>query len=208
MSTTRKFTEAQLEDAIIRLLGDQGYPHVCGTELVRDPGDVLIRSDLRAFLAQRYASDNITAGEIDSILRQLDALNSLDLYDSNKTICKWVADGFLLKREDRNEKDLYIQLIDYAGLPCGRVGRSGDPEERSHFRADRLFGDGNIYKIVNQLEIEGSEKRIPDAILYVNGLPLVVFEFKSAIRENATLHDGYVQLTTRYVRDIPELMKY
>ncbi|MCK5246769.1 type I restriction endonuclease subunit R, partial [Candidatus Bipolaricaulota bacterium] len=40
------------------------------------------------------------------------------------------------------------------------------------------------------------------------GLPLVVFEFKSAIREEATIHDAYVQLTTRYVRDIPELMKY
>ncbi len=36
----------------------------------------------------------------------------------------------------------------------------------------------------------------------------MVFEFKSAIREEATLHDAYVQLTTRYTRDIPELMKY
>jgi len=35
-----------------------------------------------------------------------------------------------------------------------------------------------------------------------------VFEFKSATREQATLHDAYVQLTTRYCRDIPELMKY
>ena len=70
------------------------------------------------------------------------------------------------------------------------------------------YDDHNIYKVVNQLEIEGREKRIPGAILYINGLPLVVFEFKSAIRENATLHDAYKQLTTRYVRDIPELMKY
>jgi type I restriction enzyme R subunit len=35
-----------------------------------------------------------------------------------------------------------------------------------------------------------------------------VFEFKSAIREEATIHDAYVQLTTRYRRDIPELFKY
>ena len=45
-------------------------------------------------------------------------------------------------------------------------------------------------------------------ILYINGLPLVLFEFKSAIREEATIHDAYVQLTTRYTRDIPELLKY
>jgi len=36
----------------------------------------------------------------------------------------------------------------------------------------------------------------------------VVFEFKSAIREDATLHDAYKQLTVRYQRDIPELFKY
>ncbi len=29
---------------------------------------------------------------------------------------KLVADGFLLKREDRNQKDLYVQLIDYGVL--------------------------------------------------------------------------------------------
>ena len=65
-------------------------------------------------------------------------------------------------------------------------------------------------KIVNQLEIEGrEEKRIPDGILYINGLPLVVFEFKSAIREDeATIHDAYVQLTTRYRRDIPQLFVF
>ena len=37
---------------------------------------------------------------------------------------------------------------------------------------------------------------------------MVVFEFKSAVRENATLHDAFSQLTVRYARDIPELMKY
>jgi len=67
---------------------------------------------------------------------------------------------------------------------------------------------GNIFKMVNQLEIYGSEKRIPDGILYINGLPLVVFEFKSAIREEATIHDAFIQLTVRYKRDIPELFKY
>ena len=55
--------------------------------------------------------------------------------------------------------------------------------------------DQNIYKIVNQLEIQGFEKRIPDGILYINGLPLVVFEFKSAIRDETTIHDAYMQLT-------------
>lgn len=58
------------------------------------------------------------------------------------------------------------------------------------------------------MEIVGFEKRIPDSILYINGLPLVVFEFKSAMREDCTIHDAYIQLTVRYKRDIPELLKY
>jgi len=68
--------------------------------------------------------------------------------------------------------------------------------------------DHNIYKFVNQLEIVGTERRIPDGIIYVNGLPVVVFEFKTAIQENTTIHNAYIQLTTRYKRDIPELFKY
>lgn len=69
-------------------------------------------------------------------------------------------------------------------------------------------GRHNRYRIVNQLEIEGQSLRVPDGILYINGLPLVVFEFKSAIREEATLFQAFEQLTVRYKRDIPELMKY
>ena len=62
---------------------------------------------------------------------------------------------------------------------------------------------------MNQLEIQGREhNRIPDGIVYINGIPLVVLELKSAIKENTTIEDAYKQLTVRYRRDIPELFKY
>ena len=179
-----KFTEAKLEQAIIQKLGNLGYPYVSGADISRDPSEVLIKADLQQFLATQYGSERITQTEIDSVIRRLTQYSAFDLYESNKAIMKMIADGFLLKREDRSQKDLYIQLIDYSSA------------------------DSNIYKIVNQLEILGYEKRIPDGILYINGLPLVVFEFKSAIRTEATIHDAFVQLTTRYKRDIPELFKY
>jgi len=179
-----KFTEAQLEQAFIDLLGKEGYPHVLGNEITRNPDEVLIVEDLRDFLSKQYASNNITNSEIEGIIRELQKLPSSDIYESNKTFMKWVRDGFILKREDASEKDLYIQFVDYEN------------------------SDQNTYKIVNQLEIIGYEKRIPDGILYINGLPMVVFEFKSAIRENATLHNAFTQITVRYKRDIPELFKY
>ena len=195
-----KFTEAQLEQAFIHLLQEEQMTHLVGGEVrknefqgVSEPPlqyghivteKVLIEEDLRNYLQSNYAKENITDGEITSIIRDLDRLPASDLYESNKTFMKRVSDGFLLKREDRNQKDIFIQLIDYSG------------------------NDNNTYKIVNQLAIKGYEMRIPDLILYINGLPLVVFEFKTAIQENTTIHDAYVQLTTRYKRDIPELFKY
>lgn len=202
------FNEARLEQAIIELLGKQGYPHYPGDALVRAPTEALLKDDLAAFLRARYAEEGITKGEIKSIIRRLESLPAADLYDSNKAIHKLVADGFLLKREDRSKKDLYVQLIDYRGLTEMRPPREGELEFIGGPPQAPYAQGENIFRVVNQMEIVGAEKRIPDAILYVNGLPLVVFEFKSAVREEATIHDAYVQLTTRYVRDIPELMKY
>ncbi|EON93072.1 type I site-specific deoxyribonuclease, HsdR family protein [Marinobacter lipolyticus SM19] len=203
-----KFTEDKLEQAIITLLGEQGFPHTPGPSLSRSPDDVLIFDDLRSFLASRYANDGITEHEISIIINQLDALSASDLYASNKTIHRWVADGFLLKREDHTRKDLYIQLVGYNGLPEQREPGPGDVDTFIADDGEDYNAGGNIYRVVNQLEVEGLEKRIPDAILYINGLPLVVFEFKSATRENATIYDAWKQLTVRYARDIPELMKY
>ena len=203
-----KFTEEKLEKAFTELLGQEGFPHHLGITISRKPEEVLIEEDLQNFLLMQYAGQSITVNEIKSIILKLKSLSSSDLYESNKTFLRMVSDGFILKREDRNQKDIYIQLIDYSGLNNHRVPKE---DEVLTIAADCESGyskDNNIYKFVNQLEILGSEKRIPDGIVYINGLPLVIFEFKSAIREEATIYDAYKQLTVRYQRDIPELFKY
>jgi type I restriction enzyme, R subunit len=207
-NTTMKFTEEKLEKAFTELLGQEGYSHHLGISIARKPDEVLIEEDLQNFLIKQYADKGITVNEIKSILLQLKSLPASDIYESNKTFLRMLSDGFILKREDRSQKDIYIQLINYAGLNKHRqpeaeqlLSISAEPEE--HY-----LPDNNIYKFVNQLEIIGSEKRIPDGIVYINGLPLVVLEFKSAIREEATIYDAFKQLTIRYRRDIPELFKY
>jgi type I restriction enzyme R subunit len=138
---------------------------------------------LRLYLADRYAADGITKNEIESIILSLRAVSGT-VYEANKTVFKMIADGFILNRDDRTQKDFFVELIDFAA-----------PEN-------------NIFKVVNQVEIQGYEFRIPDAIVYINGLPLVVLEFKSAVKENTTILNAYEQLTIRYKRDIPELFKY
>ncbi len=206
-----KFTEAQLEAAITELLSAVGYPHSLGETLLREPQEVLILEDLRAFLSSRYRTEGVTASEIATVIRDLQGLSTGDLYASNKSFMKMLADGFMLKREDHHLPDLYIQLLDYSGLAPQHVP---DPEHLRQIGSGSDTGSYGLWgtnkaRFVTQLEITGPvENRIPDGVLYLNGLPLVVFEFKSAIREEATLHDAYVQLATRYRRDIPELLKY
>lgn len=203
-----KFTEEKLEIAFAELLEKEGYVHCLGNSIDRRVDQVLIEEDLRLFLFSQYANQGITENEIYSIILKLKSLPASDLYESNKTFLKMLSDGFILKREDRNEKDIYIELIDYSGLNKQRKLES-DKLVSIVGDLDVVYNaDNNIYKFVNQLEIVGNEKRIPDGIVYINGLPLVVFEFKSAIREDATIYDAFKQLTIRYNRDIPELFKY
>jgi type I restriction enzyme R subunit len=158
-----RFNEHSLETAIMELFEDEGYVLMSGEDLHRDRADVLIVDDLRSFLETKYAKEGITFNETERIIIMLKTARSSSLYESNKKLFRQIAEGFTVKRDDTNQKDLFINLIDYE--KC----------------------ENNIIKIVNQVEIQGYERRIPDAIVYINGLPLVVMEFKTAVSENKTI---------------------
>ena len=179
------FNEHALEMSIMELFKDEGYIHLNGSQIHRERTEVLLQDDLKQYLYNRYAKDGITPSEVDGILLMLRNISGT-LYEANKAFYKLLCDGFILNREDRTQKDIYIELIDF-----------DTPEN-------------NIFKAVNQFEIEGinNQLRIPDGIVFVNGIPVVVLEFKSAVKENTTIMDAYKQLTVRYRRDIPEIFKY
>jgi type I restriction enzyme R subunit len=88
-----KFSEAALDLAIIELLEHEGYPHVKEDTISREPGQVLLHADLRAFLAKQYAADQITSQEIEAVINQLEAYSAADLYESNKAIMMLVCDS-------------------------------------------------------------------------------------------------------------------
>lgn len=179
------FNEHALEMSIMELFKDEGYIHLNGSQIHRERTEVLLQEDLKQYLYNRYAKDGITPGEVEGILLMLRNISGT-LYEANKAFYKLLCDGFILNREDRTQKDIYIELIDF-----------DTPEN-------------NIFKAVNQFEIEGinNQLRIPDGIVFVNGIPVVILEFKSAVKENTTIMDAYKQLTVRYRRDIPEIFKY
>ena len=178
------FNEHALEMSIMELFEDEGYEHLIGSDIHREKTEVLLVDDIKNYLYDKYADDGITPSEVESIILMLRSASG-NVYEVNKTVFKMICDGFIFNREDRSQKDLFIQLIDFE-----------NPEY-------------NIFKIVNQVEIQGRDQlRIPDGIVYVNGLPIVVLEFKTAVQENTTIMDAYKQLTVRYRRDIPEIFKY
>lgn len=175
------FNEATLEEAIMSLLQEKGYIHLLGDEIHKEKSDFILEEDLKKFLLNNY---DISMNEANMIIKDIKSIEKYPIYEANKKFITLLANGFDFKRENPNDKDLHISLINYDSI------------------------DNNIYKVINQLEFEENHLRIPDGIIYINGLPLVIFEFKSAVKENTTIHDAYTQLTVRYKRDIPSIFKY
>ena len=178
------FNEHSLEMAIMELFEQQGYSYVNGETIHKELSEVLLRDDLRMYLMDRYNNDGITPMEIERVLAKLTADNGAPLYIQNAHTYRLMTEGFAIKREEASMPDLFVEVIDFENV------------------------DRNIFKVVNQLEIKGTQKRIPDGIVYVNGLPVVVLEFKSAVKTDATIMNAFTQLTVRYRRDIPNLFRY
>ena len=177
------FNEAQLEQAFVELFKKEGYDYVHGENIIRDQRDVILYDDLRQFLQKKYKSEGITEDEINRAIAKLETSDGGGVYAENVEALRMLQEGFSLKRTNPKLPNLYICPIDY---------KDGD----------------NLYKFVNQFAIEGEHHRIPDGIVFVNGLPLVVLEFKNAIKQNTTIENAYKQLTNRYRRDIPKLFRY
>jgi type I restriction enzyme R subunit len=106
----------EIRKGFCRIVGNENYPHFHGASIVRAADEVFIEADLQRYLLTKYKSKQLTITEAKTIILQLKSLPSSDLYESNKTILRWLSDGFILKREDRNQKDIHIELIDYNGL--------------------------------------------------------------------------------------------
>ncbi len=179
-----KFTEAELEQAIIELFMAQGYTYIHGENIHRQYEDILLMDDLRSYLTSRYEAEILSDVEIQKIINKLNLINASPLYAGNRETFWLINEGFDLVRDDISQVALHVEYIDYE------------------------HPDNNIFKVVNQYWVQGEHLRRPDLLVFINGIPIAICEFKSAIEENTTIYDAWEQITIRYCRDIPKLMRY
>lgn len=178
-----KFYEDEYELALLDLLVEQGWEYTYGGKIHRHNRDVLLLDDLTSYLNRRYP--DLTAQDIEEISNKLRHVSGQTHFETLRNTYYLIRDGFRYVRHD-DGKTFDIDFIDYDG-------------------------SDNTYRVVNQFEVGyglGDNIRIPDVILFVNGMPLCIFELKNPADENATIADAYDQIHIRYLRDIPHLLRY
>lgn len=179
-----KLVESNVEQAAIEWLEeDLGYPYQHGSRIARDKKTVVLEADVATFLKSHYPSlpEAVHKGALQGFCYNEGA----DVHYRNRAFQRKLRKGIDVSWEDSEgqEQAAHLYCINFA-----------QPER-------------NIYRCVNQFSIKGRNDRRPDLILFVNGFPLVVFEFKDMFNSNATVEDAYNQIQ-HYINDIPQLFEY
>jgi len=180
-----KFFESDYEEALIDLLVQQGWEYKHGGSIARNNRETLLVDDLTEYLHQRYT--NLQANDIQEIINRLRHVSGQTHFELLRNTYYLVRDGFRYTR-NQDGKIFDIEFVDF--------------EQQNK---------NNVYRCVNQFEVGYGLKddiRIPDVLLFVNGIPLCIFELKNPTDLNATIANAYEQIHTRYKRDIPHLLRY
>lgn len=183
--TILRAKENPFEEAILESFTSDviRYNYLYGEDISRSLKEVLLTDRLEKYLSDRYTDEGITLTEINRIINRLKSAEGTD-YDVNRQTFEMIKKGFAITRDDKKSK-LYIQLIDF------------DTPEKNEFL------------VVNQFTVQGLDRtRRPDIVVFVNGIPVVVFELKSPVNLNATIETAFKQLTNTYRYDIPQLFRY
>jgi type I restriction enzyme R subunit len=177
-------TEATIEQATIDWLSDLGYTHQLGTALAQNhTKEVVLKDRLLQFIEKQYPD---IPKEIQTLAVSEFANNEgADLEHRNRTFHLKLTNGIEYDYEDASgkEKGVHIYPIDFI-----------NPEN-------------NTFWVVNQFSITGKNKRRPDIIIYINGLPLIVFELKNWYDANTNIKEAHNQIG-HYKKDIPLLFEY
>ena len=178
------FNEETLENITMEILKELEYKCVNGYEMERtDYSKVILEDDL--INAIYKMNSNVTYEQVTEVVRQIKNLEHNNTVLNNKQFTKYLLEGCQMPINENGEtRYKTIKIVDFNNI------------------------SNNTFKAINQYTIiEHSEKR-PDIIIFINGLPLVVVELKSTVREDVKLIDGYNQLKGYQEVHIPTLFYY
>jgi len=196
--TTAIPDESHFEAATIERLKRLGYEHDFGQEL-RERSDfpleiVVLKDALHRHLRAQYP--HLPNEAIETAIRVATNPEGLNVLQRNMNFHRLLTRGFEIKYTP-------------SPSPLPPRGESKLPEER--FEHVYLINwdepEKNDFRVVSQLPIRGQNDRRPDLIIYINGLPLVLFELKNPYEESPTVEGAYNQIQ-HYAVDIPQLFDY
>lgn len=176
-----RINEDWFEQVVVEHLVDNlGYEHLYGPDVRRssdDYRDVFLPDVLPDALAR--INKGLPSAAIDEAILKISNVEGGTLEQRNETFNDYLQSGVEVRYFDgEQDRDEIVRLLDF-----------DDP-------------GNNDFHVVNQWTfVEYSEKR-PDVIVFVNGMPLVMFELKSPSREETDASDAYKQLR-QYMRQIP-----
>ncbi|MDD4395931.1 MAG: type I restriction endonuclease, partial [Bacteroidales bacterium] len=183
--------ESEIERMAINLLKMQGYEYVYAPNIAPDGitperetyEQVLLLNRLQN--AVKRINPSIPANAQADALKEIQRIASPELLTNNETFHRLLTEGIpVSKQVDGDDRGDRVWLIDFKN-PLN-----------------------NDFVVANQFTVvENNNNKRPDVILFVNGIPLVVFELKNAADENATIHSAFKQIET-YKTIIPSLFTY
>lgn len=178
------FDEQTLEKITMEKLEKLEYECINGYEMERtDFSKVLLENDLVQSIGK--INKGIKDEQVQEAIRLIRNLDNNNTILNNKQFTKYLLEGISVPIQENGEtRYKTVKIVDFDNI------------------------SNNIFKAINQYTIiEHSEKR-PDIIIFVNGMPLVVVELKSTVREEVKLEDGYHQLMGYKEVHIPSLFYY
>ena len=186
-----KFTESSLEIAVIEQLQELGYDYAIDTDqwCLSRALDSFINEEL---LLERLMAINpgVKISVLEQAISRLKNLDNPSLFERNHIVHRWLTDGMQVEDYESDVNPL-VRFLDFT------------------------HPDNNVFQVANQLKFkENRNIRIPDVIIFVNGIPLVVFELKSIeYNEDTFIERAYEQLgrngeSDGYRYDIPTLFNY
>ncbi|MBW1799933.1 MAG: type I restriction endonuclease subunit R [Deltaproteobacteria bacterium] len=180
----RRGTETQFELTTIERLELLGYHYLPGEELKRSPEEVVLKDVLKVQLKSRYK--DLPERAIDEAVARFSRPQGVDVLRRN----------------------MAFHLAAVRGLDDIKVEW---PDGRTEFRHIHAINwedpVNNDFLVANQLSVKAENDRRPDIVIFINGLPLVVFELKNPYDENPTVEDAINQLH-HYRNEIPQLFDY